>query len=223
MKWTGVYHCQHYSDRICTECEAAETETMKPLDRSDLISALTGLIDGIEFGFAQDSVSASDRLVDAALDRAKEVLEYEAKCAEERRSLPPQGDLGERTAREVAHGLDRGHGMTIGDCCGAQLDDGESDHYDECNIATAAILADRLSRPPLDLGALLSEAEEWALKQISEMRERWDDALEWHEAPPHAEPFDDGKINVTTAELHAASIVAKLVARLRAATAGGGR
>lgn len=42
----------------------------------------------------------------------------------------------------------------------------------------------------------------WAWERIEEMAERWRETPEWHDPP-----FHDGRIHVTTAELHAAAIL----------------
>lgn len=42
----------------------------------------------------------------------------------------------------------------------------------------------------------------WAWERLAEMAQRWIDTPEWHEPA-----FHDGKIHVTTAELHAAAIL----------------
>lgn len=64
--------------------------------------------------------------------------------------------------------------------------------------------------PPMKL----SDDEFWAVRLLEDMAERWVSTPTWHEPP-----FHGGKINVTTADLHAASIVCKLIARLRATEA----
>lgn len=42
----------------------------------------------------------------------------------------------------------------------------------------------------------------WAWERIEKMAERWRETPEWHDPP-----FHDGRIHVTTAELHAAAIL----------------